>query len=452
MESSDLYKRLWFSLNRAFPRKLWAMTTDVLVNGTTAEEERGSYQQRRIPRRNITQDDLALDPLQVHAINSFWLGLILLSGFFKNLLEKFKTCRYFYVLSSRVMSEFPLLDEDIADVDLYGPQPPTGSAHDMDMIETPPVDESISTELRHFAWGFVRDYRSQINRALDTTLREHFEAAVSLLRCRSSLSLAELARCLLTLRDDFERCCPKATARLLSLAADPSASEAFSFLSSTGLIQTLLNTVACPSEHRYARMGNPIDALESIGVTLTLALTLTPLLGSHLVTLLCFTVSLVLTLYLALFSRWYLITGPEALQLAQAGASIWSVGASALRRGRERFDTLDVTDEAVKTTFISAAVAVILGHLWDIGLTRTTCLALLVLLFLFLPLDIVDVVRDTASALPSVKVTKDNAKILGFGSGMLGWHIIRHTSLADVVFRMALNLAVHSFLKRSERL
>jgi len=51
-----MYKQLWFSLNRAFPRKLWTSTVDVLVNGVN---------DGHVARKKITQEDLALDPLQV---------------------------------------------------------------------------------------------------------------------------------------------------------------------------------------------------------------------------------------------------------------------------------------------------------------------------------------------------------------------------------------------------
>ncbi len=54
----DLYKRLWFALNKVFPRRLWTQTVDALMDTEAA----GGDVRRR---RKATQEDLLLDPLQV---------------------------------------------------------------------------------------------------------------------------------------------------------------------------------------------------------------------------------------------------------------------------------------------------------------------------------------------------------------------------------------------------
>jgi integrator complex subunit 2 len=53
---AELYKRLWFELNKVFPRKLWVATINSIVHPDT-----GNYR----GRKNITEEDLILDPLQV---------------------------------------------------------------------------------------------------------------------------------------------------------------------------------------------------------------------------------------------------------------------------------------------------------------------------------------------------------------------------------------------------
>ena len=47
---SELYKKLWFEFNKAFPRKLWVMTTNALMHSGN---------------QTLRQQDLILDPLQV---------------------------------------------------------------------------------------------------------------------------------------------------------------------------------------------------------------------------------------------------------------------------------------------------------------------------------------------------------------------------------------------------
>ena len=49
----DLYKRLWFELNRVFPRKLWAMTVNASCHNDLST------------RVLVRQEDLVLDPLQI---------------------------------------------------------------------------------------------------------------------------------------------------------------------------------------------------------------------------------------------------------------------------------------------------------------------------------------------------------------------------------------------------
>ena len=63
--SADLYKRLWFNLNKVFPRRLWTQTVEAIVNvdGGAAASSSSSIGSRR--RKGMAQEDLVLDPLQI---------------------------------------------------------------------------------------------------------------------------------------------------------------------------------------------------------------------------------------------------------------------------------------------------------------------------------------------------------------------------------------------------
>lgn len=52
----DLYKNVWFEMNRVFPRKLWSVTCNAVVH-----EDTGNF----CGKKRISYDDIIIDPLQV---------------------------------------------------------------------------------------------------------------------------------------------------------------------------------------------------------------------------------------------------------------------------------------------------------------------------------------------------------------------------------------------------
>eukprot|EP00094_Tigriopus_californicus_P007823 TCALIF_07534-PA protein Name:"Similar to Ints2 Integrator complex subunit 2 (Mus musculus)" AED:0.04 eAED:0.04 QI:98/0.83/0.85/1/1/1/7/109/1177 len=52
----DLYKNVWFEMNRVFPRKLWSITCNAVVH-----EDTGNF----CGKKRISYDDIIIDPLQV---------------------------------------------------------------------------------------------------------------------------------------------------------------------------------------------------------------------------------------------------------------------------------------------------------------------------------------------------------------------------------------------------
>ena len=56
--STDLYKDLWFELNKVFPRKLWTLTANAINHNFDESAHARSA-------KKVTQSDLIVDPLQV---------------------------------------------------------------------------------------------------------------------------------------------------------------------------------------------------------------------------------------------------------------------------------------------------------------------------------------------------------------------------------------------------
>ena len=58
VNSIDLYKDLWFELNKVFPRKLWTLTANAINHNFDESAHARSA-------KKVTQSDLIVDPLQV---------------------------------------------------------------------------------------------------------------------------------------------------------------------------------------------------------------------------------------------------------------------------------------------------------------------------------------------------------------------------------------------------
>jgi len=342
---------------------------------------------------------------------------------------------------SQPPSQEPSSQADVSDT--------SASESTIETIETVEAP-SVSTELRQYANTLAQMNWPLINRLLDATLRENLLRATRFLHSGRGLSVAQIAHSLLMLRDDFEQNCPETTRRLLRLASSPSVMGIIFQLAGSSTFLDAFLTMSGHNNNDWlrSRLRNPLDALQNIDMALSL--TLVTWVNAHCLNLRSIGTGIAFA-SLIVFTCWHLLTIAESMQLLHATLIVWSVSSTIVNRIREHLRVLAITNNAaLQLALLSAGVAFLHGQLLEIGLISIALCSLFILLFMFLPEDFLDVFQNLSRQFPSMHLTERNAPLVGFVGGTLVWLFTRNTVVYFPLFKLSLNVVIHSFFKATE--
>ena len=346
---------------------------------------------------------------------------------------------------------------------------PVNMEEDIEEIHTVPQDEEPVSELRRYFRALVDMNLPFLNWALDTTLRGHLRHLRHLAGLNTGVQLAMLGNAVLAFREDFQRACPSTTRRLLRMATLPQVQCLVRVLGNDfqvlATIMEAINSTVIPnfsyrndsSEQNqqgvqqgrtFMSLDSPFEALRDMDNIFGLALS-TFVNGIFL--RLRSTVAFGLLMYLLFFSQWQIVTSREALRLLEALGAIWTVAGAVVARVRDKMQRVDVSDRIVRDFAMGAAVAFVVGHFSFIGLEwlSALCLAVASLAF-FPPQQMSDTLRRMWANYPNMHSVEGGPELLGFGSGLFLWWMMRQTAFSFRLFKLSLHLIIHSLLRMAQ--